>query len=318
MSANVETMVYVNANGDERNVPWHGLGVSIDHAMSSEEALELGGLNWEVKPYPVEVNGNSIPGYQANVRETDKSVLGIVTDRYQIVQNKQAFDFVDNLLGEGCTFETAGSLENGKRVFLLAHLPEELILDDKVVPYLVFTNGFNGKYCVKTCCTPIRVVCNNTLNFALRNASRVWSTRHTGKLEDKLEDARNTLRLAKTYMEELNNTADILANTKVTQDEVVSILDEMYPVKEEDSDRKKKNIAETKNGIMMCMLSPDILKFKDTAWGVMQGISDYATHTPPKRTTNSWNEKNFSKTIDGNVLIDTMFLKMLQKAKVFQ
>ena len=315
MPAEVESLMYVNANGDERNVPWHGLGTSIDHAASAQEALELGGLNWKVTAEPIFVNGHEVPGYQANVRETDKKVLGIVTNRYEIVQNKQAFDFIDGLLGEGVTFETAGSLEGGKRVFMCAHLPKEKILGDDIVPYLVFTNGFNGKYTVRACCTPVRVVCRNTLNYALNTANRYWSTRHTGRIEDKLEEARNTLNLAKHYMKELDVTADILANTKVTDDEVMTMLNNMYPVKDDDSDRKKNNVADIKNGFMMCMLSPDILKFKNTAWGVVNAASDFYTHTPPKRITNSWNEKNFGKVLDGNVMIDTVFLNMLKKAK---
>ena len=312
----VESLAYVNENGDYRNVPWHGLGTSVNHAMTSEEALELAGLNWTVKSEPVYANNKLIPRYKANIRETDGAFLGMVGDRYQIIQNKEAFDFTDALIGEGCTYETAGSLDGGKRIFLLARMPEEVILDDKVVPYLAFTNGFNGYYTIKACCTPVRVVCNNTLNLALNNAQRAWSTRHVGNIQSKLDEARETLHLAKTYMKELSVTADILANTKVSEDEVREVLNTIYPVSEEDSDRRKSNIEEIKNNFMMCYFAPDILKFRETAWGAVQAASDFSTHAAPKRVTANYAEKNFGKVLDGNVVLDAMFAKMLEKAKV--
>lgn len=312
----VESLAYVNENGDHRNVPWHGLGTSVNHAMTSEEALELAGLNWTVKSEPIYADNKLISRYKANIRETDGAFLGMVGDRYQIIQNKEAFDFTDALIGEGCTYETAGSLDGGKRIFLLARMPEEVILDDKVIPYLAFTNGFNGYYAIKACCTPVRVVCNNTLNLALKNAQRAWSTRHVGDIQSKLDEARETLHLANTYMKELSVTADILANTKVSEDEVREVLNTIYPVSEEDSDRRKSNIEEIKDNFMMCYFAPDILKFKGTAWGAVQAASDFSTHVAPKRVTANYAEKNFGKVLDGNVVLDAMFAKMLEKAKV--
>ena len=108
MSHEVEQMVYVSNEANNRFVPWHGLGTPVEKAMTSAEALELGGLNWEVNPKPVFTEtGFEIPNYKANIRSSDNSVLGIVTDRYKIVQNKEAFAFTDALLDGGVTYETA-------------------------------------------------------------------------------------------------------------------------------------------------------------------------------------------------------------------
>lgn len=315
MPALIETLAYVNENNDPRKVPWHGLGTSCDHAMSSQEALELAGLNWTVKSTSVYANGVVLPGYKANIRETDGTFLGMVGERYQIIQNKEAFEFTDALIGEGCTYETAGSLDGGKRIFLLARMPAEKILGDDVVPYLAFTNGFNGYYSVRACCTPVRVVCANTLNLALNTAKRSWSTKHVGNIQSKLEEARETLGLAKTYMNELAKTADILANTKVSEDEVREVLNEIYPINTEDSDRKKQNAEEIKDSFMICMFSPDLMKFRGTAWQAVQAASDFSTHVAPKRATANYAEKNFGKVLDGNVVLDTVFLKMLEKVK---
>ena len=191
MPANVETMFSV------RETPWHGLGRIIMDAPASREALELAGLDWQVESRNIySGTGTMIPGYRANVRSTDDAVLGVVSDRYRIVQNEEAFQFTDDLLGEGVTYETAGSLQGGKKVWMLARLPRKyLIAGDQVEPYLVIFNSHDGSSGVKVAMTPIRVVCQNTLNLALNTAKRSWTARHTENVLLRVQDARETLQL---------------------------------------------------------------------------------------------------------------------------
>ena len=120
MAANVETMFSV------RQIPWHGLGTIVEEAPTSADALHLAGLDWEVVQNPVFTgDGFEIPNYKANVRNSDNSVLGIVTDRYKIVQNSEAFAFTDSIIDSGeVLYETAGSLRNGKTIWLLARMPK--------------------------------------------------------------------------------------------------------------------------------------------------------------------------------------------------
>ena len=191
MPANVETMFSV------RETPWHGLGRIIMDAPASREALELAGLDWQGESRNIySGTGAMIPGYRANVRSTDDAVLGVVSDRYRIVQNEEAFQFTDDLLGEGVTYETAGSLQGGKKVWMLARLPRKyLIAGDQVEPYLVIFNSHDGSSGVKVAMTPIRVVCQNTLNLALNTAKRSWTARHTENVLLRVQDARETLQL---------------------------------------------------------------------------------------------------------------------------
>ena len=127
-----------------RETPWHGLGTKVQEAPDSKEALRLAGLDWKVLQEPI-----------------------------RTVQ------------GEGVRFETAGSLQEGKSVWLLAHLPHEYIISgERISPYLVFSNTHDGSGAVKAAITPIRVVCNNTLNLALSKAKRSWSMIHTGDIKD--------------------------------------------------------------------------------------------------------------------------------------
>ena len=114
MATEVETMFYV------RETPWHGLGTRVERALSSSEALAASGLNWNVIQRKVYTeDGHIIPGYYANVRDSDNCTLGVVTNRYKIVQNSEAFAFTDELLGNGVQYETAGSLKNGRKTWIL-------------------------------------------------------------------------------------------------------------------------------------------------------------------------------------------------------
>lgn len=111
MAANVETMFYV------REKPWHGLGTKVMEAPTSKDALILAGLDWKVQQKPIFTESNQlIPGYKANVRDIDNKALGVVSDKYKVIQNDEAFAFTDALLGEGVRYETAGSLKGGKTV----------------------------------------------------------------------------------------------------------------------------------------------------------------------------------------------------------
>ena len=221
MAANVETMMYV------REKPWHGLGVEVSEAPNSEDALRFAGLDWNVRQENVfNSRGGIIKGFKANVRDSDDSVLGVVGDRYKVVQNRDAFKFTDGLIGGDVRYETAGSLRDGKQIWLLAKLPEQQIAGDAVEPYLCFTNAHDGSSGVRVCMTPVRVVCNNTLNVALATAKRTWSMRHTENVHERLNEARDCLFRAEDYMDGLAQYADMAANKTVQDDEIREILNE--------------------------------------------------------------------------------------------
>ena len=317
MAHEVESMYYVSNEANGRFKPWHGLGESVEEAPTSAEAIKKAGLDWEVRSDKLLLeNGIEVPGYKANVRSTDNSVLGVVTDRYKIVQNREAFDFTDNLIGEGVTYETAGSLAGGKRVWLLAKMPESKILGDDFENYICFTNSHDGNSAIRVCMTPVRVVCNNTLNLALSTAKRSWSTKHAGNMNAKLAEARFTLQLANEYLDALAVEAERLANIRVTRERLDQIINEMFPICEEDSDRKATNTKAVRDAFYACYFAPDIAKFRDTAWGAVNAMSDMATHMAPTRATSTYRENNWGRTMDGHVMIDTILTKLLAGARV--
>ena len=314
MSHEVETMFYTSNEENGRFVPWHGLGTPVEEAQTSKEAIKIAGLDWTVEAKPIyNDKGIEIPGFKANTRDIDDKVLGLVSNRYKLVQNSEAFDFTDSLIGGDVRYETAGSLLGGKRIFLLARLPEKKILGDDFDNYICFTNSHDGTGAIQACMTPVRVVCQNTLNLALGNATRKWSTKHIGDIESKMEEARQTLKLAEDYMDNLAVVADQLANTTVTESEVAAIIDELYPISEDASDRTKRTINKKKEDFMVCMFAPDILKFKNTAWGVINAASDYSTHGEPARMTSTYKENKFNSVLNGDVIIDKVFEKLMKE-----
>lgn len=307
MSANVETMFSV------REKPWHGLGTIIQEAVNSEEALHLAGLDWEVKQSPVLYNGKAT-GHQFNVRSSDDSVLGVVGTRYKPVQNAEAFAFTDELIGGDVRYETAGSLANGKRVWMLAKMPDTRVLDDVVEPYLCLTNGHDGFSSMKVCMTPVRVVCQNTLNMALNTAKRTWNVRHSGNIGSKLAEAQHTLGLAQDYMKSFAKEAEELYEIKVAPKDFKVLTETLFPITAEMSNRKSES-----QYLLQCQLKEawdmdDLGNIRGTGWGFMNAISDMTTHRLPARKTENYQENMFIYTIDAPVLLDQA-LKLL-KAKV--
>ena len=301
MSSMIESLFYV------RETPWHGQGIRVEEAPTSEDAIRLAGLDWEVNQQPIYLeDGTQIKGNYANVRSSDGMPLGIVGDRYKIVQNTDAFAFTDALLGEGVRYETAGSLRDGKTIWLLARMPEQIeILGDKVDPYMVFTNTHDGSGAVRVCMTPIRVVCNNTLNAAMRGAKRVWSARHTGSVTNKLDDARETLQFATQYLEATKQTFEELHKVKLNEDSLNNIISNVIPITEMMTERQKANQQIIRDDILFRFNeAPDLKVLDFTGARLIQAVADTTSHIEPLRQTTNYKENRFKKTLDGNEILD--------------
>ena len=304
MAANVETMFYT------REKPWHGLGTKVAEAPSSEEALRLAGLDWQVEQEPVYTDtGEAVPGYKANIRDKDRRVLGVVTDRYKIIQNQEAFSFTDALLGKGVRYETAGSLQGGRRVWLLARLPKEYIISgEQVSPYLVFSNTHDGSGAVKVALTPVRVVCCNTLNLALDTAKRSWSMIHTGNIRDKLQEAEDTLFMAEEYMMQLGKEFGNLQRKKITDRQGAEYIEMLLPLEKDATAIQNKNITKLREDMAHRYYdAPDLQGTGKNAYRFLNAVSDFATHAKPLRRTANYKENLFMRTMDGNPLIDKAY-----------
>lgn len=321
MAANFETGF--SASGV---TPWHGLGVVIEEAVTSDEAIRIAGLDWDVIPKPIfDEFGREISGYKVNVRSSDNKPLGVVTDRYKIVQNREAFAFTDALLGSGVKYETAGSLASGKRVWMLARLENTMIAEENIDPYLVFTDSHDGTGAVRVAITPVRVVCQNTLNLALVRAKRHWSCAHKGDIESKLEEARYTLESADRYMEALKEEFGELKLKKVTDKQVRDMTEKILEIeftnlynkalrsgnvidfKEAVKQKKYEEKLNMKRNEILTIYNekPDLVGTERTAFRFVNAISDYVTHTEDHKRTRNYGENLFMKVIDGHSMIDT-------------
>lgn len=304
MAANVESMF------STREKPWHGLGTIVAEAPESKEALQIAGLDWKVEQKDIFTSdGQKIEGFKANIRDTDRQFLGIVGDRYRVVQNEDAFSFTNELLGEGVRYETAGALQSGRRVWMLAKLPKEyVVMGDQIIPYLVFCNSHDGSGAIKVAMTPIRVVCANTLNLALKTTKRCWSAKHTTNIAGKLKEARETLLLAENYMKELEEEFCELQSKKLTDKKIFELVEQLIPADDSMTILQKRNARNLQEGMKIRYFdAPDLQGVGKNAYRFINAVSDFATHTRPLRETANYQENLFLKTLDGNMLIDKAY-----------
>lgn len=304
MSENVETMFYV------RETPWHGLGTRVMEAPDSGNALIAAGLDWNVLQEPIYTEEKElVAGYKANVRDSDRKVLGVVTDRYKVIQNHEAFSFTDELLGYGVRYETAGSLQGGRKVWLLAHMPHEYIISgERISPYLLFSNTHDGSGAVRVALTPIRVVCNNTLNLALATAKRSWSMIHTGDIKGKMKEASETLSLAEQYMDELGKEFANLRMKKMSEKQVMDYIEILIPSGDAPTPHQRKNMNRLQEDLKRRYFdAPDLRDLGNNAYRFINAVSDFATHAEPLRKTANYKENLFARTTEGHPMIDRAY-----------
>jgi len=283
--------------------PWHGLGTVIDDAPSSEDAIRIAGLDWSIEQVQIYAGTKEVDGYFGNVRSDTKECVGIITDKYKIVQNSEAFSFVDDIMAQKdlpCKYETAGSLFNGRRVWMLVEMPTRTLLGDEVKNYLWVSNSHDGTSSMKAGISPIRVVCNNTLTAALNSSPRVWSFRHMGDLENRKREAMETLGLATDYLDELESFAEMMASKKVN---IIKFVDKLFPIDEEATDRQIFTIEEEKRKIISLSEVANISNFKGTAWGAWNAVADHISNSDPKRKTDTLQRSKFVDFMDGSKLL---------------
>lgn len=225
-----------------REKAWHGLGQIIDGHPTSSEAIQHAGLDYIVEKRPLftcDTNNHlwhneeaipdiEVPNYFATVRADTEQVLGVVGNNYEVVQNRDAFSFFDAIVGgrEGISYETAGALGQGERVFITAKLPDYIRVgvNDMIQQYLFLTTSHDGLGSITAAFTPIRIVCNNTLNAALNNHSRAIHIRHTASAADRLKEAHNLMGISHALNVEMEGLFNQWAKVRITDSEVKKLI----------------------------------------------------------------------------------------------
>ncbi len=273
--------------------PWHKLGKVIEQAATSAEAIGLAGLDWTVEKWPVQALGVEgegeravvVPGAFATVRTDTKRALGVVGAGYRVFQNREAFDFMDALVGDKLAlYETAGSLHDGRRVWMLARIPKEYRAgsDDLIKPYVLLTNTHDGSQALRMIPTTVRVVCQNTLNLALREAgSDGLSITHHPNLESRVKEARQKLGILAARFDTFDAELHAMLAKDLSAPEADGYFRDLSGVRLPHlSDRQKKS-RETAYGQMVANFDnarnalPGI---RHTAWGAYNAVSEWADH----------------------------------------
>lgn len=305
MPANVETMY------SAVETPWHRIGTVTTEAVSSKQALKLAGLDWTVSTRPVvtfdranETEGNfiDIPDTFATVRDSDDTVLGVVGDRYQVVQNRQCFDFLDTVVDDSeATYETAGSLNNGRVVWMMLNLGKEIKVDDDVtVPYLLMVNSHDGSTSVRGLPTPIRVVCQNTLRLALSStAYKGFSFRHTQNVDGRIAQARTLLNLSYEYVDGFQEEMEKLLDTTVTDDMFYDVLENLMPLPmaKENNASQVSRVNQQRASIEKLWYEPEFANQQGTAWSLLNAVSNYEQWQSHLRGETTRDERIAIKTV---------------------
>ena len=267
-----------------REASWNKVGTSIREANSVKEALQIAGLDYEVVKAPIYLsNGSRIKDqFATKIKGSDK-VFSIVGKDYTIVQNEEAFSFVDGIISEGLTFEKAG--ETSYMNYIIASLPEQYILDDGFKPYVIFQNSHAGATTLKAAICPLRIVCQNQFTAAFKNSENKISLRHSSSIHEKMEEAQHILQFTANYMNDFNNQAIKMATTKISEDKVKEIVDQYFLVDDNASTRKVNSNEEKKVILLNAYNAEDNQNFRGTAWGMVNAFSDYITHIDPSRKT---------------------------------
>jgi len=306
MSHEVETMAWTN------QVPWHGLGVKVNDNLSPNQMLKAAGLNWEVNLTPmtfVAEDGvrHSVSDHFALIRDTDNRVLDVVGNRYQPVQNAQAFEFFTDFVHAGdAKMDTAGSLHNGQWVWGLASLEASFTLanGDKVRGYVLLASPHKQGKSLLAKFTPVRVVCNNTLTLALRSSkskrAHEFRMNHRSTFDaTMIHQAKVTMGIAREQLDQFKANATLLSNKTMSTDDVLTILQPVFQpqtkMAEILADPTQLN-PRFKAVMEAYALAPGAQMAIGTAWGALNAVTYYFDHmsgkTPDTRLAKSWLGRN--------------------------
>ncbi len=277
-----------------RTPAWHGLGTVFEEEVSTKEMLELANLHdWNVRLEEVVIpdgfSSDKTYNYVARTNPFDKNqtdILGVVGERYRILQNEELFDFGDALLDGGGRWETGGSIKGGRQGFGSLALERETVLhpsggSDKVNSYLLVNTSHDGSIAIQASVTPVRVVCANTLNLALgsgvgrnRTVKQSYKIRHTQTASGKIQAAREALGLANAYMDEFDKLAQEMIQQEISNDKFQDIIRMAYPMPEADKKGAVSKWSTKLELIEDIYTGPYNDTISGTAWGALNALTE--------------------------------------------
>ena len=265
-------------------IPWHGLGTSLDEPATAREAIEAAGLDYLAELRGIQTaDGTSVSSRKAVVRSDSGDVLGVVGNSYVPVQNYQAFGFLDAIVADGgLRYHTAGALGKGERVWMLAKLPDDIRVkgsDDITEKYLLLSNSHDGSSSLRVHFTPIRVVCSNTLAIAARNGrGQGVSIIHKGDLAAKVRQAQEVLGLATRFYGDVSEQIERLARHYPSPRQLEEYFRQVYPDSPDGPSTRAKNIREEFLRLFEQGIGHDMPEIRHTTWTALNAVTEYVDH----------------------------------------
>ena len=294
-----------------RTSTWQNLGTDLV-TKDYREILKTSGLDYKTvsEDLFMEHEGEKIliPNKKVLLRDDTKEIFGVVSDRYQICQNEDAFDFVDYI--EDVTLKKAGGVAGF--VWMIGELPEVTVLGDKITPNLIFQNSHDGNCSIKTTICMLRMVCQNQFVAAFNNSPATISIKHNGDLNQKLESAKITMSDVYDYVKNYDAVANELVMQKVTPKKLDKIIEEYFAIPEDATTRTQNFILDRREQFYDAYHAEDNNNFKGTKWGIINAYSDFITHEEFARKTANWETNRFFYSLNPSNM--TEFLKRVEAA----
>lgn len=272
---------------------WHTLGNVIPGGTSDiDKVLELGGIDYQVESVPAQYLWNGETRVDATTHHTVRTdtgaSLGVVRDGYEIIQNRRAFEFLQELASDDeVIWESAGALRGGKKVFVAMRLPQHVTVDaeginDSIIPFIVAINSHDGSSSFQVVATPWRPVCGNTERLAVEHAFTRWTIRHTRKATDRIKEARRTLGLSIKYYDQLADEETALARTDLAINEYDALIDSLWEPNDAATPRSART-REARRDRLHALLAEETERTGRTAYAAERAVTDYLDHYAPIR-----------------------------------
>ncbi|MFD4559060.1 DUF932 domain-containing protein [Streptomyces sp. NPDC058469] len=272
---------------------WHTLGNVIPGGTSDiDKVLELGGIDYQVESVPAQYPWNGETRVDTTLHHTVRTdtgaSLGVVRNGYEIIQNRRAFEFLQELANDDeAIWESAGALRGGKKVFVAMRLPQHVTVDadginDSIIPFIVAINSHDGSSSFQVVATPWRPVCGNTERLAVEHAFTRWSIRHTRKATDRIKEARRTLGLSIKYYDRLADEETALARTDLAINEFNELIDSLWEPDDTATPRSTRT-REARRDRLHALLAEETERTGRTAYAAERAVTDYLDHYAPIR-----------------------------------
>lgn len=314
----------INENGEAEMfsgqgiVPWHKLGTIVEGLLTSREAIDAAKLNWLVESRPAKVDKYNpqgevvgqieVPGHNVITRCDNQVPLGIVKERYHIIQNEDAFDFFDGVVSEGkACFDTAGALHGGKLIWIMAKLPGTLFIKDNpsdiTEKNVLLVKSHDSSYSLMMQIVPNRVVCSNTLSVALNGATNQIKIRHTKNFKKKMEKAKEALQLCDAYYDNLQALMNHLASVPMDNKEMANFTEKLFPANEE-SERQPTRTIKIREQVQHLFVHGNGNHGRNR-WDALNAVTEYTDNKRATRGAKTQDQiiaQRFESSVLGNAL----------------